>query len=1766
MMANGIIIVERLNQMFSSLLQASFVVYISYVMDNGSNSLPRNFYVFLGFILTVGLLILYLFSTFPESTTSINYFEDLPELSELTGSGCYTPFPLKICNPFALQDGYCNHYTDLHVIDSKDSILSFSSVSCGSVYFFSFVVNYQIKSLSFQPMSKLKFLSDHWSSLYLAFKRDHSNLSSPLSLLLVSALFMSLVFVGLVLIVIFIFFIFSIICFLGNRMRSISPSLIFLVVLSVSLPFVLGFGFSEECAMYISGDDHLECNEVYPGRYAPECIDGYYYDQGEYSCVEDNSNYCPNDMNDHQMCVKTTGDTISSDCRSAWYGVDCDQLYSVHIPDILFRGRICAAAGYTVDACDVTVFEMAEISAFWAGNIHIKTLEGAQHLLNVYLFNSINSDITGGNVLASLGQLTNLYPGVDTGGICPSIVRNEVYNSLDGINAKECASIAKTSGSVANNDLTCYTVHDDSIRDYLITNCLSTGALDSGIISVATMRSVLSCLDPDNNESLSIPSIASSRLLSSVNSITTLQGLEYATSLKFLTLDGYDLSGNVNANAEYDKLVVQILAKAVDFGSFNSGLTFLSANDCGLSAISDILDLTPIHSEDIATRPFKLSSLWLSNNSISDVSVLITEPFFPENVLSSLDISGNNICDIDTVTSALILHFTNLSSSNILSSSQSSCPCTDLYPLSFSKHRTCRKTSAGVYRVECWNGYYWDKNSSTCIEATSDNDKLRCQVCERNGTVPTVYMDSSEILCGICGLGYHGDTCEYVDIPDSNLRSALCLAVTNPSAHDSSCDDLTIADMATVTSVSASLVDSFEGLQHAVNLTSLSISGTSSSSVSIGNTDLAYLPLSLTDLTLEAVYLDADSDFTSFTNITTLSLKNNSSYDLTNSALFPSTSTFTSLDVSYTALSSFSSIPTSITTLTANNCSSLTSFSTISNLTNLVSLDVSYASNVSDFSSLLSNIPLSTSILYANGCNVAANTDFSTFTALTTLSLNGNTDYDITESGLFPSTTTFTSFSANNTSISLLFHLVASMPNLTELSLNNNNISDPSPLYALSSSSLWDSIDLSNNAICEDGIDDALNVLNNIFTSSPDIVISVGTQDCHCSTDNPSLSDNKVCDETKPGSGVWYVVCASNSYTSYTSAEDFTCISPGNVDGTYGCSGGCEYGQECRYDSTSTSTSCQQVIVDENLHDCVADMFGANDYLHRTEDVPSLFSVASLKTLVTTELSDGTFVRGHMYYNHSSNFITSLSGIEHLAFVTYIFIRYFDILNDNHVNLLSTLTNLKYLYLYSHGYGSSSFSLPDFPNISGLETLYLNNSIITFPSDELLIANCNISQAGFEKNVGSENLSNLEELYMRDTSLSLPSGENILASTITILDIYATLIDQDGFDGNIGNNHLPYLELLYFGGEYNTVTSIESLSSASTLTEIVIYYNPDITSLAPLAEMGLYSLITLNFGGCSISDLSPLYDFPEINGVNFSSNNICFGNEGSSELQNKFSQSSNINPILGSQTCECSSDDLGPTPIIDNIVCSETKPGSGAWYVVCASNSYTSYTSAEDFTCISPGNVDGTYGCSGGCEYGQECRYDSDLNSTSCQQVIVDENLHDCVANMFGTDSNGDPIYTHRTDSTPSLFSVASLHTLESMLDSETGESSPFITCSDSSVSDVSGVEHLGKITEFSLDNNLLSDVSNLSLLSTLSSLTALYLSENASLSTLPDLSSVSLVSLGINGTSIALSDTSDSTLLIPDSLVQLRMYDTPTVQAGFDTQVGSSHLSGLKM
>ncbi|GKT28739.1 hypothetical protein ADUPG1_000841, partial [Aduncisulcus paluster] len=634
---------------------------------------------------------------------------------------------------------------------------------------------------------------------------------------------------------------------------------------------------------------------------------------------------------------------------------------------------------------------------------------------------------------------------------------------------------------------------------------------------------------------------------------------------------------------------------------------------------------------------------------------------------------------------------------------------------------------------------------------------------------------------------------------------------------------------------------------------------------------------------------------------------------------------------------------------------------------------------------------------------------------------------------------------SKNGGISSVYPIISSELTYLEMFICTNcSISDLSPLYSLPNLM---SISVVGNKICvgsSESTEDLAEKFKNhgVAGFSLDLGSDFSTdQTCECSSpDNIGYSDtlitdNKVCSETKPGSNSWYVICASDSYTSYTSAEDFTCTQPDSS--TSNCSGGCEYGYECRYlgdeeigDGIYTTGECQQVIVDENLHDYIASVLDSVEstlsFTHRTNDNPARFSVASLKTLesVAVETSENSFVPQINFssqpindlagiehlnsfvpqINFSSQPINDLAGIEHLVNIKAIMLN--GVLSSEtteHLDLISTLTNLELLNLADN---SDLFSLPDLTYLSSLEWLSVNMTSVSLPSNEYVLPSSitkfmflssNIDDAGFAKNVGNGYLSNLDVLYFGNTD-SLISIESLSQSQIENLGVLRVVESSigDSFNDLIANMS-NLRTLILTSCDLTTIPNLTN--SASTLTNINLSSNPILTSLLPLATASLTNLSTMNVSGCNISDPSPLYALSSNtswSSIGLSYNHICGGDSAiETFLASKF-PSATVD--VSNQTCECSSNvALGSTPLASNKVCSETKPGSGSWYVVCASDSYTSYTSAEDFTCTQPDSSSAT-NCSGGCEYGYECRNDPDLESISCQQVIVDDYLHACVA------------------------------------------------------------------------------------------------------------------------------------------------------------------------
>ncbi|GKT24918.1 hypothetical protein ADUPG1_012881, partial [Aduncisulcus paluster] len=2092
------------------------------------------------------------------------------------------------------------------------------------------------------------------------------------------------------------------------------------------------------CSASVSSSDHQVCREVYPDRWAVECWNGYYLDKSTRECVEATDS---SDIIRCQLCERHStmmpvleegASSITCGCRSAWYGDDCDQLYQVHIPSEDLRKTFCykILSGYT--NCDINEFEIASFKNDFSLILDdssivplVTTLEGLESAIQISSLNinayetsteTYYNNVSGypsvqdpdyHNQLSSL-DISNISPfismdilnsefsnfsrlnyvDISNSGIndisvfyrnvgmqelilnssiplcysenpsdyrqfihdvfpkhdqnadsdalskyynticpidsthlqIPSIIKNEIYDST-----KQCASIALDGG-----DGKCYTIHDTNIRNYLYDSWISNHDISSYTFnSVADLRR----LTEDDFDFFFLYDVTN------VSDITSLRGLEYLRCLKFLDVSGYDLSSKPD-----DREVIKLLSKYVQIDTFESGLTRLYAENCSINRVEDILDITPI-SYDSYTQPFRLTTIILKDNNITDISMFMDTSLFNTSSMSLLDLSGSNrICDIPHVST--LLGTSGISSFSLPDASPLPCPCTE--SVDFSAYETCRyKLGDREHaQVECWYGYYFDREYDECHKAcgtnyvwdgsscTPDNaypDNItRTRVCERRNTLQMAILEENAtgVTCGCKNPQYIGDMCNYVYIPDDNLRAAVCEALHRPSY----CNDLLANDMERVTSLTVDNVATFDGLSFASNLESLSVTRTDSSlSVSMSDVEISYIPTSsLVELALNNMNVPVNTSFAAFSVLEKLTLQYNTSYNVSSSGTFHSSLKYldvtgctginygnfftsynvlsdtvtlnsieilvldntnltdfagfsqwitTHLSIAYTGITSISPLLNQSTPLGYNNstlthlnidgldssvlsnvkyfpnleylsarnmnpkitdsdllniaqcissqdtsscgfcsssetagdgtddpvihCSDTSSAASLSSNTicrevwdwtetveaddgsggvtttttsheqwsvecNLYSYKVDnedgssscvsyfgagsipslsdstscisttydsgeymhsecstndnviaciddwymnddnkcveystscisttydsgeymhsecstndnviaciddwymnddnkcvecpYTSNgicnndinnvgngtacdyethtcscfedncgdlcqyvnldatlkqyicdnsssygvtctdgeitvanlgqlsgdldlselttmtsiygmnyikggvsklilpkkeasaeriICDFSkfenmldltyldvsgcdmsteesvlslSSLHSLPIETLIM--NNVNISANfiPNFSEFSSLKSLSIGSNENYNATSYTDFPSSSPFVSLDISgsknfdienvptiirnlyadsceldtNESFSHLTNLqilslsdnanfdirnlvIAGLTNLTTLNVSGCNISDPSPLYALSSNSSWISLDLSKNNICViDTSSDTQDFFDNMFSS-----VDIASQTCTCSTDllgSTPIRLNRVCNETKPESGLRYVVCASNSYVSYYSAQNFVCTTLTSPNSDKNCSGGCEYGYECRYtgaeeiDGTYYSTgACQKVIVDEVLHEVVFDLFEEDDKILHCDTTNHLFSVASLKTLVSSHISDYLY-DPKLSYNVSSSPISYLSGIEHLVGIKYIeFIG--SLASDvTHVANFASLTNLVFLNFSDN---SDLSDMPDLLSLTSLEYLNLSNTSVTFPTDKcvlpssivhLSIENTNVTTDGFERNVTYDGgyLSALEILTFggNDLIISINELSETQRNTLKELEISETDLGDNYLDTIATMTNLSLLSLI----DCN-LSRIPDLSNSSlTLLKLDVSSNESVSSLIPIGKAGLTNLQSFSASGCHISDPSPLYPLSSNtswNNLELSDNMICGTdeNDADSVLGNMFP--GNVNVL--EQSCECST---SMPSLSVNKVCIETIPFSGTWYVVCASDSYASYTSSSDFICTRQSSSSSS--CSGGCEYGYECRYDSDSDLSSCQQVIVDESLHACVADMF-VNSDGNADYEHRTEPIdddsnhiPSLFSVASLKTLISSPSLSTGEYSHLLTCNGSSVSDISGVEHIGGVAGFYLGNNLISDTSNLTLLSTLTQLKILDLSGNSSISSLPALSNVPLIALNIDDTDIELYNTSDQDFLLPGSLVQLRMYNTPTIQAGFDTQVGSSNLGGLK-
>ena len=496
--------------------------------------------------------------------------------------------------------------------------------------------------------------------------------------------------------------------------------------------------------------------------------------------------------------------------------------------------------------------------------------------------------------------------------------------------------------------------------------------------------------------------------------ISDLTGLEHAINLTSLGLRDNSVSDITSLSGLTNLTELSLWDNSVSDITSLSGLTNLTWLNLGGNSISDITSLSGLTN---------LTELFLYDNMISDITSLsgLTN-------LTILWLWGNTISDITSLsglTNLIELSF----SDNLISDISSLAELTNLTSLSLDRN-SISDLSALVANTGLGGGGTLNVKRNPLSSVSIDT---HIPILQRRG----VTVEFDDIVAGV------------VEFPDSNLRAAIQGALDIASG-----DPITTSDMAALTRLDGrrANISDLTGLEHAINLTSLSLWGNSISDIS----SLAVLT-NLASLELAGNMISDITSLLGLTNLTSLNLGGNTISDIT------SLSGLTNLTGLW---------------LWGNTISDITSLSGLTNLT-LLYLQ---RNSISDLSALVINTGLGSE----DTVNVKRNplSSVSIDTHIPVLQSRGVTvEFDDIVAGVveFPDSslraaiarklgkalgdpittsdmTALTQLGANNSNISDLTGLEHAI-NLTSLSLGGNSISDISSLSGLTnltSLSLWD--------------------------------------------------------------------------------------------------------------------------------------------------------------------------------------------------------------------------------------------------------------------------------------------------------------------------------------------------------------------------------------------------------------------------------------------------------------------------------------------------------------------------------------------------------------------------------------------------------------------------------------------------------------------------------------------------------------------------------------
>ena len=528
----------------------------------------------------------------------------------------------------------------------------------------------------------------------------------------------------------------------------------------------------------------------------------------------------------------------------------------------------------------------------------------------------------------------------------------------------------------------------------------------------AALRTLLSLASDEDITELMMKELTSLQ----ANSVSDLTGLEHATNLTTLTvthgniIDISPLSSlvnlttlNLSGNDIVDIPALSTLTNLAALDLADNGIADISAlssltNLAGLqldnneivdiSALSGLVDLFLLNLSDNEIVDISaLSSLvnfqwlYLQNNNIVDVSALNNSNLTS---LTILDLSGNEIVDISMLGSLASLTIFDLSDNEIV----------DISVLS---------NLAALQQLDLKNNNIVDVSSLVSLTGLKNLMLAGNSISEPSVLYPLTQQDPA--------VNIDIDVPEpVINVPDTALAGAIRTLLGLASDAD-----ITYSKMKELTSLRANSVSDLTGLEHATNLTNLTLSHSDIVDISALST-----LVNLTTLDLQSNEIVDISALSSLTNLLTLDLSDNEIVDIS-------------------ALSGL----VDLAGLQLDN-NEIVDISALSGLVDLFLLNLA-DNEIADISALSSLINFQWLYLQNNNIVDVSALNNSNLTSLTTLDLSGNEIVDISMLGSLASLTIFDLSDNEIVDISVLSNLAS----LQQLDLKNNDIVDVSSLVSL---------------------------------------------------------------------------------------------------------------------------------------------------------------------------------------------------------------------------------------------------------------------------------------------------------------------------------------------------------------------------------------------------------------------------------------------------------------------------------------------------------------------------------------------------------------------------------------------------------------------------------------------------------------------------------------------------------------------------------------------